>query len=198
MATKHEAILEAARGVFLERGYAGASMDEVAAIAAVSKQTIYKHFGDKERLFTEVVTGDVDDAEQHTQDLVDALATSEDLRADLTAFARAHVVDVLAPHLVRLRRVVIAEADRFPALARHWYEAGPAKGHATLAERFGALAERGLLRMDDPVLAAQHFNWLVLSIPLNEAMFLDRRPTEAELHRYADEGVRVFLAAYGT
>ena len=60
------------------------------------------------------------------------------------------------------------------------------------------LADRGLLRIADPLLAAQHLNWSILAIPLNEAMF--RRADEgfapADLERWADEGVRVFLAAY--
>ena len=53
--------------------------------------------------------------------------------------------------------------------------------------------------MDDPLLAAAHFNWLVISIPLNKAMFLseDEPPSSAEIDRYAAAGVRTFLAAYG-
>lgn len=53
--------------------------------------------------------------------------------------------------------------------------------------------------MDDPRLAAQHFNWLILADPLNEAMLLGRHepPAQAELDRCADAGLRVFLAAYG-
>ena len=56
-----------------------------------------------------------------------------------------------------------------------------------------------MLHLDDPVLAAAHFNWLVMSIPLNRAMLLgeDAPPASAELNRYADAGVRAFLAAYG-
>jgi TetR/AcrR family transcriptional repressor of mexJK operon len=186
--------------VFLRAGYGGASMDEVAALAAVSKQTVYKHFADKRRLFTAIITGDINAAETLTHDMVAALANSEDLETDLREFARRHIADVTQPHLIQLRRIIIAEAERFPELARTWYASGPERAHVTLAEQFQALAQRGLLRVDDPLLAAQHFNWLILSIPLNKAMFHgnDIRFTAAELQRYADEGVRVFLAAYGT
>jgi hypothetical protein len=60
------------------------------------------------------------------------------------------------------------------------------------------LAERELLRLDDAELAAQQFNWLVLSIPLNRAMFSGEVDfSAAELEHLADEAVRVFLAAYG-
>ncbi len=74
----------------------------------------------------------------------------------------------------------------------------PSERADPVASQFRILAERGRLRLDDPQLAAQHFNWLVLSIPLNQAMFsidLDFGP--AELDRYADEAIRIFLAAYG-
>jgi AcrR family transcriptional regulator len=198
-ARKGRAIMEAARTLFLRDGYAGTSMDDIAALARVSKQTVYKHFVDKQRLFTDLIAGDIAQAEARTQSLVEALPDSEDLERDLRAFARQHIADVMQPHLVQLRRILIGEAERFPDLARTWYASGPARAHATFARWFQALARRGLLRVDDPLLAAEHFNWLILSIPLNKAMFcgLDEPPSRRELERYADEGVRVFLAAYG-
>ena len=192
--------MTAARTVFLRKGYGGASMDEVAALAAVSKQTVYKHFADKKRLFTAIITGDIEATETLTHDLVAALPDSEDVEKDLRRFARQHIAEVTQPHLIQLRRLIIAEAERFPELAETWYASGPERAHATLADRFQALARRGLLKLDDPLLAAQHFNWLILSIPLNNAMFHagDTEFTAKELERYADEGVRVFLAAYGS
>ena len=195
---KRRAILDAARDAFLAKGYGRTSMDEVAARAAVSKQTVYKQFADKRSLFEAIIAGDIDEAEATTHDAVAALGSSTDLAADLAAFARQHVADVTQPHLIRLRRTIIAEAERFPDLARAWSERGPERAHAVLAEQFRRLHDRGALRVDDPLLAAQHFNWLVLSIPLNQAMFAGGETTfaPADLDRWADEGVRVFLAAY--
>ncbi len=191
--------MAAARTVFLRKGYDGASMDDVAALAAVSKQTVYKHFADKKRLFTAIITGDISAAEALTHGMVAALADSNDIESDLRQFARQHVTYVTQPHLIQLRRIVIAEAERFPELAQTWYASGPERAHATLADQFQALTRRGLLRIVDPLLAAQLFNWLILSIPLNKAMFHGSNTefTPDELERYADEGVRVFLAAYG-
>ena len=101
--------------------------------------------------------------------------------------------------MLQLRRLVIGEASRFPELGRVFYEQGPGRTIAALAAAFERLAARGVLQLDDPLLAAAHFNWLVLSIPLNQAMLLgtDEPASAAELDRYADAGVRVFLAAYG-
>ncbi|CAM4064893.1 TetR/AcrR family transcriptional regulator [Kibdelosporangium persicum] len=197
-AAKRSAILDAARTLFLRKGYGGASMDEVAAVAGVSKVTVYNHFADKERLYIEVVRNDISATAALTHEMVEALADSEDLQADLREFARRHIVEVTKPHLIRLRRLIIAEAERFPELARAWYAAGAERAHAMLATQFEALARRGLMRVDDPLLAAQNFNWLVLSIPLNKAMFHgdDTGFTSDDLDRFADEAVRVFLAAY--
>jgi hypothetical protein len=70
----------------------------------------------------------------------------------------------------------------------------------TQAGFFERLADRGLLNVDDPMMAASHFNWLVMSAAINQAMLLgdDAIPGPAELRRQAREGVRVFLAAYGS
>jgi AcrR family transcriptional regulator len=187
--------MDAATTVFLRNGYVGASMDEVAALAAVSKQTVYKHFADKESLFSEIVTGTVDEAGDRVHAEVLQLADSGDIAADLRDLARRQLALVMQPRVLQLRRLVIGEAGRFPALGRTFYERGPGRTLQALAEAFERLAQEGILTVDDPQLAAEHFNWLVLSIPLNRAMLLgdDEQP---DLDRYADEGVRVFLAAY--
>lgn len=198
-AQKRRAIIAAAREVFLEHGFPGASMDEVAALADVSKMTVYKHFTDKQGLFTAVFTGAIEEAEESSRSLVDHLGDSTDVEKDLRAFAREHITLVTQPHLIHMRRMIIAEATRFPDLARTWHRAGPERGHAKLAEQLTQLARRGLLRVPDPLLAAQHLNYLILSVPVNEAMFTgrDKPYSRRQLHRYADEAVRVFMAAYG-
>ena len=198
-ARKRQAILDAALEVFLEQGFVGAGMDQVAAAAGVSKVTVYHHFTDKQRLFVAVIEASISEAEAGSRALVEELATSTDLPRDLSRFARRHLALVTQPHLVRLRRLIVAESGRFPDLARAWHAAGPERGHATLAEQIRGLAERGLLRAEDPLLAAQHLNYLILSVPLNEALFTGRDTAfpARRLNRWADEGVRVFLAAYG-
>jgi AcrR family transcriptional regulator len=197
-ARKRAAILEAATTLFLRNGYRGTSMDEIAALAAVSKQTVYKHFADKERLFSEIVTGTVKDVSDPVHDEVRRLEDTGDVEADLRGLARRLLERVMQPRILQLRRLVIGEAGRFPELGRVFYEQGPGRTIAALTTLFERLGERGVLRLDDPQLAAAHFNWLVMSSPLNRAMFLgkDEPPARKELHRYADAGVRAFLAAY--
>jgi TetR/AcrR family transcriptional regulator, mexJK operon transcriptional repressor len=198
-ARKRRAIMDAARTLFLRKGYAGTSMDDVAALAAVSKQTVYKNFADKRQLFTEFIGSDIAHVESSTHALIDQMPETENLESDLREFARRHLADVMQPHLLQMRRVLIGEAERFPDLAQAWYTNGPERSCGIFAGWFEALDRRGLLRTPDPMLAAQHFNWLVLSIPVNKAMASPSdQPlfTRAELDHYADEAVRVFLAAY--
>jgi TetR/AcrR family transcriptional regulator, mexJK operon transcriptional repressor len=198
-ARKRQAILRAARDLFLRRGYAGTSMDEVALIAEASKVTIYKHFSDKHTLFIAVVTDAIDEAKAGSQSLVDKLGNSNDLELDLRDFARQHVALVTQPHLIQMRRMIIAEAHRFPDLARAWHRVGPERAHASLAGQIDKLVARGQLQVPDSLVAAQLLNYLILSVPLNEAMFTgrDKAYSRRYLNRYADEAVRVFLAAYG-
>jgi TetR/AcrR family transcriptional repressor of mexJK operon len=197
-ARKRRAILEAATTLFLRNGYRGTSMDEIAALARVSKQTVYKQFADKQSLFSEIVISTVEEVAEPIHAEVLALQDSGDLEADLRGLARQLLGMVMRPRILQLRRLVVGEAGRFPELGRTFYEQGPGRTIAALATVFERLADRGVLRPDDPLLAAAHFNWLVMSIPLNRAMLLgdDEPPASAELDEYADAGVRAFLAAY--
>jgi TetR/AcrR family transcriptional repressor of mexJK operon len=106
---------------------------------------------------------------------------------------------VMQPRMMQLRRLVIAEASRFPELGRTFYEQGPGRTISALATAFERLAARGLLQLENPLLAAAQFNWLIMSEPLNHAMLLgdDGPPDPADLERHADDGVRTFLAAFG-
>lgn len=202
-ARKRRAILDAATDVFLQHGYLGTNMDEIAALSMVSKQTVYKHFASKEALFIEIVSTMTNDAgDQVLNDTLDEPGNGgdgNDVGAYLREYGYRQLRVVLTPRIMQLRRLVIGEVGRFPELARVLYERGPMRALAHLASSFTQLADRGLLVIDDPMLAASHFNWLVMSAPLNQAMLLGDAgiPTDEELRRYADAGVRVFLAAYG-
>src|SRR3954468_5380522 len=141
-ARKRRAIIEAATTVFLRNGYLGTSMDEIAARAKVSKQTVYKHFADKERLFEEIVVNTVNEASDPVHDEVHGIEESKHLEADLRELARRQLAMVMQPKLLQLRRVVIGEAGRFPELGRTFYEQGPARTIDALTSAFERLAER--------------------------------------------------------
>ncbi|MGR0220796.1 TetR/AcrR family transcriptional regulator [Agromyces sp. ZXT2-6] len=194
---KRRTILDAARELFLAQGYLGANMDAVAARAAVSKQTVYSHFGSKEALFVELVT----DMTREAGDRVrahDADGVSAGAAALLTAFAVEQLATVLRPDVLQLRRLVIGESTRFPDLGRALHEAGPKRAVDRIARVLDDLRSRGLVEFDDTTTAASTFNWLVMGGPLNDAMLLgdEAVPDAAAQRRHAEHAVRVFLAAH--
>jgi TetR/AcrR family transcriptional repressor of mexJK operon len=195
---KRRAIVEAATAAFLDHGYGGTSMDAVAAAAGVSKQTVYQHFGDKQRLFRELIAATVQSASDPVYDEVRRLADSGRLEKDLRDLARRLLTLVLQPTMMRLRRLVIAETRQFPDLGRIFYDLGPGRTIAALADAFAELTRQGRLNTPDATLAATQFNWLIMSAPVNQAMLLgqDAAPATREINRWADSGVRTFLAAY--
>jgi TetR/AcrR family transcriptional regulator, mexJK operon transcriptional repressor len=196
---KRRVILDAATEIFLQHGFLGASMDEVAAKAVVSKQTVYKHFASKQALFVAIVSAMTGTAGDKIQREIADLGEKDNPETQLLAYAERQLLVVLTPRLMQLRRLVIGEANRFPALGRALHEGGPGRALAGFASAIARWSDRGLLTVADPQVAASHFNWLIMGEPVNEVMLLgdEAIPEPAALRRHATEGVRVFLAAYG-
>lgn len=194
---KHRLIVEAATATFLAKGYPGTSMDDIAASAAVSKQTVYKHFADKEQLFADVVLATTDQVTGVARAMATALQEGTDPERGLTQLARSLLLTIMQPDLLRLRRLVIATASQFPDIGTTWYDQGFGRVLAALADRLRDLNERGLLQAPDPLLAAHHFVGLLLWIPVNRAMFTGSHDSDkADLESYADQAVSTFLRAY--
>jgi TetR/AcrR family transcriptional repressor of mexJK operon len=200
-ARKRRAILTAATEVFLQHGYLGASMDEVAARAAVSKQTVYKQFADKQHLFSEIVLGTtLQVVDGFARAFASTLDEATDVRQAFRDLARRFLDSLLQPDVLRLRRLVLAEADRFPDISAAWFDGAFHRSMELLGESMTRLADRGLLRdLPDPPLAAYQFAGLVMYKPMNQAMFAGTgaRPAADELDHIADRAAEVFLAAYG-
>jgi TetR/AcrR family transcriptional regulator, mexJK operon transcriptional repressor len=200
-ARRRQVILAAATEVFVRNGYLGATTDQVAAAASVSKQTVYKQFGDKQHLFAEVIgvttAGVVD---RLAAVVASTLGDARDVRAALRDLAGGFLRGLLQPDVLRLRRLVIAEADRFPEIGRAWFERGFDRALVILGEALQGLADRGLLHdLGDPTLAAYQFAGLVMYQPMNQLMFAGTGdpPPADQLDRVADSAVEVFLARYG-
>jgi TetR/AcrR family transcriptional regulator, mexJK operon transcriptional repressor len=194
---KRRTISDAATELFLERGYLGTSIDQIAARAAVSKPTVYRFFADKEALLEDIVLGTLDRAGAAFRDEVVALAESDDLEADLHKLAQDYIAMVTRPSVLRLRRLVIGASHQLPKIAREYYERAPEQTIGVLAGSFQQLAARGLLQIDDPQLAASHFAFLVIGRVLDKSLFHSRAPfSHPELAAQAHAGVDAFLRAY--
>jgi len=198
MQRKRRVILSAASSVFLKQGFDGTSMDEVATVAGVSKPTVYKHFKDKRGLFSAIVAATTNEVEGLVRNLASTLPESTRLEADLDEVGTRFLSALTEPNLLRLRRLVIANAERFPEVSRTWYDQGFARALATLAKCFQRLAERGVLRPGDPLLAANHFVGLLLWIPLNRAMFRGDELTMSsdDIREQASAATQAFLRGY--
>lgn len=169
---KQKALL-AATELFLNKGYDGATMDEVAAIAEVSKPTIYRYFSDKEHLFAAIVRATL--SEFHTFDDLasDFAAQPASAELGLVMLANRMMSTMMRPRMLRLHRLIIANAERFPEICRLWYE-------------------QGLQHV-----AANQFLGMLLWIPTNKAMFKGNNnfgPEELEAHVVATVGA--FLTSY--
>ena len=131
-----------AEAVFARDGFAGASIDGIAAAAGVSRQTIYNHYGDKDSLFVAVVR---DMTERANAGLFAMIAgfpdRPDDLEGELVGFAQRLIANCISNRDSQaLRRLVEAEGERYPELFAEWREHGPGKSWALIAARLAKLA----------------------------------------------------------
>src|SRR5262249_21227028 len=194
---KRTAIMEAAETAFLQNGYLGTNMDEIATAARVSKQTVYKHFSDKEQLFTEIIHATmgrvIDDLVRGATLAVDE---SDDVERDLVALARQLIASIWHPDVLRLRRLVIGEAGRFPHLGEAYFKQGFERGIAAVATSIEQLAAPGRPQVDAPQPAPHPPAGLILWMPPNRAMFTGDDGPPADLDHFATAGVRAFITGY--
>jgi TetR/AcrR family transcriptional repressor of mexJK operon len=197
-ARKRLTILSAGRDLFLTNGYQGTSVDQIAASAEVSKQTVYKHFGDKHELLLAIVDNALERTVAPFLERIRALADTADLEADLTALAADYLRAVLQEPVVQLRRLVVGEANRVPELAQLYYDQAPARTLAAFADCFSALHDRGLLHVPEPAVAAEHFAFLIVGRSIDQALFYGGPQVLAgvDIDGCTRSGVGVFLAGY--
>src|SRR5262245_32738364 len=170
-ARKRQTILSAGRDLFLSNGYQGTSVDQIAASAEVSKQTVYKHFGDKQELLLAIVNTALESTVTPFLDRIAKVAETDDLEGDLADLAGDYLRAVLQEPVVQLRRLVMGEPNRLPAPAHFDYERAPAPAIAAFADCFARLGGRGLLHVPEPAVAAEHFAFLIVGRCIDQALF---------------------------
>ena len=189
-------ILDAATGIFLARGYTAATVDDVAVAAGVAKRTIYNLYADKDQLFRATILRSIAVADRFSASLAEDVRGVADPRTELPAIATRLAAAVLSSPVLPLRRLLVMESNRFPDLAAEYRERAPEAVIRALAELFTALAASGHLVLDDPVLAAEHFAFLVMGAELDRGVFAPATPAPDAVEERAMAGVTAFLRAY--
>jgi AcrR family transcriptional regulator len=191
-----ERILDAAAKVFLERGFEGASVDEIADVAHAGKPTIYARFPGKEALFTAVMARNVREITRSFESIAPTGATMEER---LASIAIAILRKVLATEMVGLIRAAVAEARRFPDVAASVSRMGRERWAEAVAQLLGELAESDKLpafAADRRAATARHFIELTLLPMVMRALFGEPLTAlRAEIAPHVARTVAFFLAA---
>jgi AcrR family transcriptional regulator len=193
---KRRQILEGARQVFLGQGFEGASMNDIARVAGVSKGTLYVYFDNKERLFAAVVE---EERVQHIENTFEFDYGDADVEGELTRIGVQLANFLINSHIISAMRVVMGIAERMPELGRRFYETGPAQSRLKLAAYLDARVAAGQLDIPDTLLAAAQFLELSHS-PLCKPLFFgatDSPPTPEQIRVVVESAVRLFMAGYG-
>jgi len=176
--------------VFLERGYAAASIDAIVERAGGSKATVYALFGNKEGLLTALVAQSAESLAAS----VDALSADASLEENLRGIGRSYLQLILQPKRVALYRLVAGESGRCPHLGDIFYRTGPQAVTTRVAEFFRAAAARGQLETADPEQLAHFFIHALRGDHHNRVLFNPTRmPTAQEIDRHIDFVVRTLL-----
>jgi len=192
---RREAIIDVAGEVFQEEGYTAASMSAIAARLGGSKGTLYNYFDGKEALFRAYVRRH---CAWQQEEMFGLLTDDADIRAALTHVGRTFLGSVLSDFSLRNFRLIVAEAERSPEVGRAFYEAGPLTGMARLADILKRAAERGELRLGDPLAGAHQFIGLCQNRMLKARLCnVTPEPTASEIQRDVALAVTTFMAAFG-
>ena len=176
------------------------SSEEIAALAGLSKRTVYNNYADKRALFTQIVTDVIAFAEAFARALHEEFTvgvTAANIRPTLDDLGRRLAVGIARPEVITLRRMLIGEAREFPALAAEYFDRAPGQVIEALAAGFRHLTQVGLLRASDSRRAAAQFAYLVAGEALDRAMMVGAVPPKAQVIAGAKEGVETFMARYG-
>jgi AcrR family transcriptional regulator len=191
---KFDQVLEGARTVFLRDGFEGASVDDIAREAGVSKATLYSYFPDKRVLFVEVARRECRRQADEALELVTKTAAPDSVLAE----AARRIIDFfLSDFGRRVFRICVAEADRFPELGQQFYESGPALVRDRIRAYLDGAVARGELQIEDTLLAADQFAELCKADVFPAVVFGIRREfTRTDRDRVANGAVEMFLARY--
>src|SRR3984885_2537725 len=191
---RREKIIHVAREVFFEQGYAAASMSGIAARLGGSKGTLYNYFKSKEELFEAQVRERCGEA----ADRILEVSVEGEPAETLTRLGEQYLGHLYSEETVQMFRILVAEAQRSPELARVFYEVGPARGQQGLQNYLEAANARGRVHIPNCALAAEQF--LSLCKGRSHLQFLlNLIPplTPAQIRLQISQAVTAFMRFYG-
>lgn len=192
---KWDQVLDGARTIFMRDGFEGASVDDIAREAGVSKATLYSYFPDKRLLFFEVAKAEC--VSQSDAAIAQVEATG-DIREAMAIAAKRMAGFFMSDVGLQVHRIIVGESQRFPEIGRQFYESGPARVHKVLRQFLQKAVDEGELRIDDIDLAADQFPELCKAgLHLKLVLGLREAPTQDEIDRVVDSAVDMFLCKYG-
>lgn len=188
---RHTRIIAAATELFLRDGYSETSIDRILEQSGGSKATLYSYFPTKDDLFRAVTDAIVENDRQPELD------THDDVFETLRAFADQRLHVIFSPSHRALLRIVIAERQKFPDLARAYHESGPKKSRELLTAYLRDLHAEGKLVIENPEEAAGIFVGMLIHEWYSRSLLLDAEPPPAEhASRRAAFCAKLFLRAY--
>jgi TetR/AcrR family transcriptional repressor of mexJK operon len=193
---KRRDILQAATEVFLNDGYARASVDAIAARAGVGKQTVYSHFGNKEHLFLEVVDEARANAGAGPDDMGQLIVDTGDPQADLAAAGDRLLRAILVPAVAALHRLTVAELTHHPELQRSWRETASEEALQAIAAYLTEAHRAGRLDVPDPVRAARQFVLLLAAEGRVRSLHGTHPLDDAERREIAGETAELIVRAH--
>lgn len=186
-------ILDGARKVFLADGFDGASMNDVARVAGVSKGTIYTYFPSKDALFAALIRHDM----RRQAERVAAYDENGPAEVVLRRIGLGVMELMLDPAHVAQVRTVTAAAPKFREIGRAFYESGPHFGQERLALWLAKRVGAGELAIDDIEMASAQFFNLCQGTLFKKMLFCaERKPPRPAIEATVEAAVRAFLAAY--
>lgn len=193
---KFEQVLEGARRVFLRDGFEGASVDDIAREAGVSKATLYSYFPDKRLLFMAIASGE---CERQANEAVEFINAGERPVPEVLRFAARRLIDYISSDFgLQTYRLCVAESDRFPQLGQQFFASGPLLVRNRMMEYLQKAAAKGEVVIEDFELAADQFAELCKVDVLNGLVCGVCGGYSAERRERVIEGaVRMFMACYG-
>ena len=191
---RRKAMIDAAYTLFMEKGYASVSVDEIIRISKGSKSSLYKYFGDKEGILKAVVESLADEM---LREIHFEFPSGRTPREALNRLGLILVNLALSDNAIHQHRHAVSHAREFPDVSKLWYESGPKRTFDGIAQFLQKETAAGRLRVPDPNRAALFFGGMIIFHENMRLLVGLPRTRRFELKEMVSEAVEVFLATYG-